>query len=391
MAKELVINKDTKLDKIENKEEYTKLVIKNKFNPKKLSGFTNIKELVIDGLDMKNNIYYKYINLPAIANNVEKIKFINLTRYGKCKQNIISDVEYYRLNYYNLKSIEFPSFIQYIGSDYLMETKNLEEIIFNIPINSYELIFDNFIISSTKLKRIIIKYMDKEYVINLDYAINIIKSIKHVEGESGNIEVSFSNNEVVSDVKINTKMNKIKYNNYLENPTLDNGILYIPDYITDINEERIHDIREISLNLKLLDNIKRNSFTLIRDYKNMELEKIILRNSNSMCLIPERVINVKDYGEFVCAAIEDNILKILYYNYMIKVNSSGMVKEIGYNKKLDKPQKQEVDLNKLNDRELKTYLYCKFLLEQVKEYDIEYKKAMEVVEDRVIKKLKKLN
>ena len=81
------------------------------------------------------------------------------------------------------------------------------------------------------------------------------------------------------------------------------------------------------------------------------------------------------------------MLKIIYWNYVLKVNSSGEVEEIGHNKKLAKPQKQEVDLNKLNESELKTYLYCKFLLEQVKEYDNEYKKAMEVVEDKILKKI----
>ena len=36
---------------------------------------------------------------------------------------------------------------------------------------------------------------------------------------------------------------------------------------------------------------------------------------------------------------------------MIKVDSSGKVEEVGYNKKIAKPQKQEVDLNKLNESE----------------------------------------
>ena len=51
--------------------------------------------------------------------------------------------------------------------------------------------------------------------------------------------------------------------------------------------------------------------------------------------------------------------------------------------------KEQIDLNKYTANEIKEYMCYKMLLEIANESDTEYKKALEVVEDRVIKRLVK--
>lgn len=383
MAKELVIDKNTKIDKIENKEEFTKLVINTKVNPKKLSGFTNVKDLVLDGLNMKKeNVNERNLNLFPIKDNIEKLKFLNINKYGSYTSMIGSKFYYYNLSYKNLKSIEFPSQLNYLDcSNYLTQLANLEEIIFNVNERTY--INENILINSTKLKKIIVKFYEKEYVVDFDYQISTISYIgfnKH----NKEITIHFNNSEIKSIVTINTHNKEIKKENILVVFNVINGVLNIPGYVTNIEEQVKTGVDTLSFDLSLLNTITHKNSVINYYDNNNNVKKIILRNKNNMLLFPEKVIVTNEYGDFDKFYIENNLLKLIYPDFDLIIDNNGNVE-----KNLKYKKTKEIDLNNYTANELKEYMCYKMLLEIAKENDLEYKKAMEVVEDRVIKRLKK--
>ena len=190
---ELIIDKNTKLNKIENKEDYTSIVIKTKVNPKKLNGFKNVKYLSIEYIDNNNyNYNEKHINQLPFKSNIEKISFKHIEKYGvlKRKRNeiIFNVLEYLP----NLKCIEFPPCIKNVSSCYLKNINALEELIFNIEPTTNQ--YSTMYLYSDKLRRIIIKYFDKEYILDLDYEISAISETHYIT-ENNSIFIKYSNED----------------------------------------------------------------------------------------------------------------------------------------------------------------------------------------------------
>lgn len=384
---ELIINNKTNLNIINDKGKYNKLVIKCKINPKKLNDFNNIKEITIDYLDLGGyNYNEKKINLLAFKENIEKINFKQIENYGFLKRNY-RKITYNILNdFHNLKAIEFPSCIRNIScSGYLKYVSTLEEIIFNINNNTD--LWSPIFLYSKKLKKLIIKYTDKEYVINLDYEIKYIREL-YYDCDSNNIYIEYCNDDTQTIINIDIKTDKIKVDNILYANSA--HTLYIPDYITELyiyEKEKIH---KISFNLKLLNYIEKyKNFISNKNYE--LLETIELRNNNTMQLFPNKIINIKEYGILKELYIENNLLYLVYNECTLTINSEGNIQKLLYNKKEEilEENTKELELKKYTVEELEEYLSYLKLLKISNETDQEYKKAMEIVEDRVIKRLKK--
>lgn len=375
--KELIIDKNTNITRIKDKEEYTSLVIKTKINPNKLNGFINVKELIIDYKDRKEcNYNEQNINLLPFKNNLEKLTFKEFAYFG-VKETIPKTI-YYNLNLPNLKSIEFPSNIERINNDYLEKLEKLEEITFNYNTSVYGVYLTNYIgLSSDKFKRIIIKYKNKEYVIKSDYLIKYIDDMNFDD----EFIIEYSDGENIrSIVGINLDNDNISINNIFDLYECDNNII-IPDYITELQDYKRTDTYKISFNLNLLNHIKEYKEIIDNEYFNKIME-IELRNDNEMSLFPTKTINVKEYGNLEDLYFENNLLYLKYKDKTITVNNSGEIKII--KEKIEEIYK-DLDLKKYTLEELENYVSYLRLLKLSD--NIEYKNAMNIVEKELIKKL----
>lgn len=400
--KELVIDKNTRINSIPNKYKYTKLVLTCPVIPKSLKDFINVKELNIKEELKSENINEQNINNFIFAHMLEKITLYNIRDFGekeikKKKKNGSTKYEFFPLKTPNLKSISFHINFKnyYINKNYFDYCPNLEEIIFNLydDCNCER----NIILDHTKIKRIIIKFLDKEYKLDLDYLPQIITYFNVCENGK-KIIIKFNNDIISTRIEINTITGKIIKNNTLNelvDSIIKDNVLEIPNYVTNINYNSINyhnAIRHIKFNTKLLDSIKTPTFITDKDKSYYEIiESIILVNSDDMALFPERVIDIKKYGIIESLYIEDYKLFIEFEKKILVVTKNEIREELKENKeeiKLINESSKEIDLNKYSVKELETYLYYRKLLEITEmNRDNELNSAMKIVGDRIIKKL----
>lgn len=382
MTKVLVIDKNTKLDKITNKEQYSKIIIRDKVNPKKLTGFDNINELVISYPSNIKGFNYNELNLDKLPFiwSVEKLAFEHCNSFGIIQKGNKSANYCFENNHF--KIIEFPKNLNIIYDEYLLHSHILETIIFNVDGDT--LLSSNLKIPNS-VKQIIIKCGRLEFPLDLEYEIKSIDEICY-NALNEKIIIKYKGIDIKSEILIDLNNYKIYEKHIWSN--YDNSIskLYIPDYVTELYYIERRDYQEISFNLKLLESTNQIfNFTVSENYK--QLEKIILRSNNDMKLIPKQVIKPKDYGELEKFYIENHLLKLIYKNFELVIDSNGNIEKI--DKVVNEEEKEIIDLNKYTATELDEYMCYKKLLENLKDNDIDYKKALEVVEDRVIKRLLK--
>ena len=120
--KVLEIEKNTNVFFLKNKQDYSKLIL---HKPVKFNQFSNVKEAIIKYFTTGNNLE---------LNNVEKIRFDN--NYSLGFETIYQEHRVFEapasLKANKLKSIEISSHTQVIQQDFLENSTNIEEIIFNI-------------------------------------------------------------------------------------------------------------------------------------------------------------------------------------------------------------------------------------------------------------------
>lgn len=374
--KQLLITNDTNLWKIKNRDNYTKLILNSDINPAKLKGFNNVKELVIDGSYYNERIVRKKFRKKVQFDNVEKIIYKNIKNF--CTNNIYAP---------HLKSIEFLSSIFHLGQYFLGDYEKLEEIIFNVTgtINLGYIYF-----SQKGIKRIIFKVVEQEYVLESEYEINSINSIK-CDSKETEIYVYYSNSYIRTKVTINLINGKIDKENILISNTncfKEDGCFYIPDCVTNINIEYLmycrEDVSSISLNSKILENQK-DKCSLFKSSNLNELKSIILRSNNDMSLFTEKEISLTEYGIVKDLYIENNKMYVCFDNNTLIIDSTGKV----YNQDLNLNRKDFI-LSKYTIKELEEYLTYRRLLEMKKENESNgLDDAINHLEKRLIKKLYK--
>lgn len=406
--KELIINKNNELLSIINRKEYTKLTINCEINPKLLFGFINIKELTINSDEIINEKKLEQnINLIPFIKHIEKLNLINIKYLGKKKNHkkkdsCVNNYVYYVLAIPNLKSINFiytkkTSYGEMdLNNSYIHNCNKLEEIIFNV-VENIKII--NPILLPSSLKKIIIKFLDTEFILNFDYIPTRIDYFK-LDRDSKKIYIGYSNGLLIkTDIELDILTNKIKEEHMLtelNDEFIKDNILSIPDYITKIsyygNKPYLNPIEHLLFNINLLSNIKVK--TAITDLKYLDILKSIeIRTNNEMSLYPSIKININDYGIINDLYIEDNKLFILFKEYMLVVNEYGVVSKEEIKKEIKEIEIIEPEKNILDDysiSELEEYLQYRKLLDSLRnDNDIELYNAMNVIGDRIIKKLTK--
>jgi len=409
--KELIINSNKDLLGILNRKEYTKLIINEEINPKLLYGFSNVKELEINKEKPTN--YSKVeqnINSYPFINNLEKLNLKDIYNIGN-NQTKKSSSKVFILKADNLKSINYiygtnnNFYSSYIYKDYLMYCSNLEELVITFKDN---LNLPDDITLPNSLKRIIIKYKDKEFFVPLEMF--PFRSLNfYYNSERKTISLRIYNNIFKTYVDIDIVRNKINIKNVLKklcnslNENLD--CLYIPDFIDEVDYGIINydfSIKNISFNNNLLKNS--NDVFKITDNNYLDLiETITIRYDNNMSLFPNKTINVKEYGIIKDLYIKDNKLFIVYDKEMLIVNKEGVItkkklnnediltKEEIFQEKIKEENKEKIfELDKYSINELEEYLYYRKLLETIKDNnDEELINAVNVVGNKLVKKLNK--
>jgi len=409
--KELIINSNKDLLGILNRKEYTKLIINEEINPKLLYGFSNVKELEINKEKPTN--YSKVeqnINSYPFINNLEKLNLKDIYNIGN-NQTKKSSSKVFILKADNLKSINYiygtnnNFYSSYIYKDYLMYCSNLEELVITFKDN---LNLPDDITLPNSLKRIIIKYKDKEFFVPLEMF--PFRSLNfYYNSERKTISLRIYNNIFKTYVDIDIVRNKINIKNVLKklcnslNENLD--CLYIPDFIDEVDYGIINydfSIKNISFNNNLLKNS--NDVFKITDNNYLDLiETITIRYDNNMSLFPNKTINVKEYGIIKDLYIKDNKLFIVYDKEMLIVNKEGVItkkklnnediltKEEIFQEKIKEENKEKIfEYDKYSINELEEYLYYRKLLETIKDNnDEELINAVNVVGNKLVKKLNK--
>ena len=379
--KELIIDKNTNINKIVNKEEYERIIINTKVNPKSLKDFKNIKELTIKRNKQGFNVYNEtHINELPFKNNVEKITFINIENYGRFENG---NKKMYQLDYPKLKSINIIGKFEGYHRYYFSLCSNLEEII----INTESYLDKEFYVGNTSIKKVLINDNDNKYNIKLDYIPNRF----YIKLANNKITIVYEKQGIYS--RMNDNLTMEHFLNYYDSSFIKDKLLTIPDYVSILNgdctlEPEIYNIDSISLNLNLLKKQK-EKVLLLENYKLELIEKIIIKSNNDMSLFENSTINIKEYGNLEDLYIENNKLYIVYKDLVIIVDENGNKKA----KKIEiKPNTTEIEdyfkTYKIN--EIEEYFYYKKLLESLKDNsDIELNNALNIVGDRIIKKLTK--
>ena len=414
---ELIIDDNTKISSIKNKDKYTKITITKKINPMLLNKFKNIKELVIDYYwnSRYKKIFEVYFDKLSFVNNLEKLTYKNIYRIGSYR-DILDDIHYFYLYTPSLTTIEFPENLSYIYSDFLKDASKLETIIFNINNKTKIAIQDNklfekasLMVKNCNLKKIIIKTKYNTHEIKLDYKPKEISDIYYSELDG--IVIEYNNEYIKSKVTINNNIVNIKNTliKITDNFIIEN-CLFIPDYINNIKIEgsiALNEIKSISINPKLI-NENEYTYEYIDKYIDKKrIEKIIIRNNNEMSLYENKEYFTKEYGTLKNIYIKNQMLYLEFDKILFSINKEGNITKISnkyeelnlnkYNKKMEAQIESTEDntenvkknyLNLYSSRELEYYTYYKKILELISPENKEIQDAMNIVENELIKKLK---
>lgn len=408
-SEELIIDKNTKLTNVQNKEKYNKLILNKKVNPIFLNSFKNIKELEL------NNGYYNEEKLDKLSfkNNIEKLIIKNIKVLGKKPDNSGYGTIKYSLPTPKLKILELPDIVEDINPNYLNNIDNLETIIFNVSANTKLYLKKNSdykpLYLPSSLKNIIIKTEFNSYEINFDY---IPKYLTEVYYTSYGITIEFSNNYIKTIIQIDN--NNVSIKNTLTNISdelITDNCLYIPDYINDINIEEKSALKEIdTINI----NPQKINLSKIEEYRWLtqflsNIRKIIIRSTDGMKLIPNKEFTVEEYGELQQIYIKDKRLQIVFAKNKFIIDELGnieksdvitqQVKEetvkVTENNECNKGARPYFDekaiIKKYTSKQLEYYSYYKKLLEllyNTNNNDNELTDAMNLIEKRLVKILK---
>ena len=407
--KELIINKPSELLTITNRNTYTSLTLNCEVNPKLLYGFNNIKELTINNKNkgsVENHLNEVNINKLPFIEKLEKINFKNIKTFGqkeqkKKKGSYRTKYDYYDLKAPNLKSITFiydkKSYGITIYDSYLKECNKLEEI----NVESTVGISKNYGLYLPKnMKSITFKFLGKEYTINLledelniDYFSLNSDDKKVYLKYNNNIGAFYSETDLITD-----EIKKENVLTVLNDSLIKDNTLCIPHYITRVSYNNINylnKIEHISFNIDLLKH--KNDLFTISDNKYLNLIKTIeLKTNKEMSLFPSIKIDTSNYGIVQELYIKNTKLYIGFKDYKLVVNEDGIISKEEYEEEIEEELTEEIvnetciNLDDYSIGELEEYLQYRKLLETYKDNeDEELTNAINVLGDRIIKKLTK--
>lgn len=397
--KTIVLEDSKKVRTIKNKEQYKKMVLNCNPKIRLLNGFINIEEL-----ELGRYFCSEYTNKLPFKDNIKKL-FMDRKEIGDSWYDNPIQMR-------NLESIEFTSRLKIISENYLNYLIKLENLIFNVDHNT-DIKFNGnhkgLEVNSTNLKQIIIKAPYDEYIDNVDYKAGNINVLKYSDEEG--IILEYSNGYIKTKITIKNdcliKTNKLYK---ISDDFIENECFIIPNYINSIDLDGISytkKIESISLNLYTLLSDK-NIFTFIGKYI-PDLKKIIIRKNNEMSLFENIEITTLEYGEFKDIYIMGKELIIEFSDKKMKIDSNGnkciydldksrkVVSKIIEDNKLSITNSKYDKLNSFNTTELEYYTYYKKLIEYIinddmsEKENIETKRAMNVIEKQLIKKLERDN
>ena len=410
-----IIDGNTKISSIKNKNSYTKLIIRKKINPIRLNVFKNVKELEID------DVYYNEERIDKLSFNkkLEKLVLKEMKVLGIKDDKSGWGTINYELSTPNLKILELPSILKNINKEYINNLEKLETIIFNVSSNTNcNLNKDSEhkpLLLPNNLNKFIVKTDFNNYKIDFDYK---PKYLSLVEFSSEGIKVNYNNDFINTEVIIdNDKINKTNILKDVIDELIIDKCLYIQDYINDLNIEKkstIKEINSISINPKKLHLNEILVYRNINQYlKN--IDKIIIRDCNEMKLNPNIELKTEDYGKLIAIYIENKKLYIKFSSYTFIIDGESNIEKCKYARTLETEEKQNEinnednvrittneetsentnildkkynNLNTYSSKELEYYTYYKKLLELLTPDSDEVKSAFVLVESELIKKLK---
>jgi len=390
----LIINSTKDILNTVNRKKYTKLILNKHVSKLNLNSFKNVKELTYV---YHHDYLSEQINKLSFAKNLEKLTFKGMKSIG---------TDYYtKLILPNLKTIEFPETLQTIDENYLAFVK-IKELIFNIS-NDTKFLNDSFSskkylnLNGSLLEKIIIRTSYKTYNIIPDYEIEQIGNSGYFNDEG--IILNYKNYYI--DTKVSIRNDIVNINNRLTNVNdefIKNGCFYIPDYINSIDlsgQYNFKEINSVSLSINHIVSGYTNNIDFI--YFIPDLKEIIIRNSNDMKLNPSIVISEEEYGKIHSVYIKDKKLNIYFKDKLITIDNNGLkIITEGFNKEENNVKintninnsgstLDECALKKYSSTQLEYYGYYKHLVELLNDKeDVYLNDAMDVIENRLVKKLK---
>lgn len=407
-SEELIIDKNTKLMNVQNKDKYNKLILNKKVNPIFLNSFKNIKELELN--DFYNE---EKLNKLSFKNNIEKLIIKNITVLGKKADNTGYGTIKYSLPTPKLKILELPDIVEDINPNYLNNIDNLETIVFNVSANTKLYLKKNSdykpLSLPASLKNIVIKTEFNSYEINFDY---IPKYLTEVYYTSYGITIEFYNNYIKTIIQIDN--NNVSIKNTLTNISdelITDNCLYIPDYINDINIEEksaLKEIDTININPQKINLSKIDEYRWLTQFLS-NIRKIIIRSTDGMKLNPNKEFTVEEYGELQQIFIKDKRLQIVFAKNKFIIDELGNIEKsdvitqqvteepvkVTENNECNKGARpyfdEETIIKKYTSKQLEYYSYYKKLLEllcNTNNNDNELTDAMNIIEKRLVKILK---
>ncbi len=367
------IYKNTKVNSIKNREQYTKLILYKPVNSKQ---FPNVKEV---------EVYFDpIINNKLNLTNIEKINFF--CESVGINDKPISGMHYKSINSYGIKSVSFSSSTNSIAGDLLENLKDLEEIEFNV--------FDNNIIfktgyhlkgldvqNSKKLKKIIVNDKNGHHEINLDF---FPKRIDYLGSDEDNTSIEISDEDVKYIYTI--KKDSIEREVILIRINMKDDTFYIADNINEIalnwclfQPGRPFEFKKISLSLNHL----KNNFDFSKVLSLDALKSIEVRNNNDMALFESKKYLTEDFGKPKSLKIKDNKLLIRFKSCFIEINQNG--EEI----KTSKESSEDI-LNKYTKEQLKymRYLLCfDEIYKDLHDNDTTLNESLETIRKTLTKKI----
>ena len=387
----LEIMKNTNVTSIKDKENYTKLILYKKVDLKK---FPNVKEV-----EFKFDPTIKH---GMDFSHLEKIKF-DSSIVGYQSLTLFHDYKYNSIQSCNIKSVEFGSNTNIISYKLFENSKNLEEIIFNVSNENIVCYNGNLNLENTNIQRIIIKHMGLEFPIELDYnPIGLGKNILF-DKSSRTIKLEYFNKYITTKCTIQDgNISKDNILDYIDNKLINNNTLYVPDYVTGIKIYKngvFETFDKLSLSLNILNgtsNIKNKDFKKMLNYN--DIKSIELRSNNEMSLNKAKEISTEKYGKIKKMKISSGELKIDFENKTIIIDKSGNMKEMEIKVKCENNKIIEEQETKETTKPISSYEYEKLRLytnfKEILQFftnndNKELKKSLDVVEKHLIKEIDK--
>lgn len=357
---EIIIDKKTVLWRINNKDNYSKMILKYPVKSRNLKEFKNIKTLVVFSNFFKNNDS-ELLDIPFIE-NIEELIFEDKKTVGYSFSYLTTP---------NLKTIEFSDKTKSIRDSLFIKCKKLEKIIFNISDN-YNIKYegydyrDKICVKNTNLKSIILNKNNISYKIDLDYDVDYITEIKYSSKEG--IVLEYKNSSVSTKVNIiNNNITQINTLYKINEEYINDNCLNIPSYINNINLEGIlyiGEIKRIFLDKKILSS--NEAISEIHKYL-PGLESITLKNDNDMALFNCQNFTENELGKFNDVYIESNklIIELDESKLVIDENGNKEYEKIESKEKRVKAEEDVINIENCSAKKLEYLMYYKKICELI--------------------------